>query len=532
MTFTAGYEFAWAARQHGEREAVIFNDQRLSFAEVNRRGNRLANAMIDLGLDRDHRVAVLLNNCLESLDTVIGAAKAGVPYVSLNARYPAAEQRKILEDAEPTIIIAGPEFEDVIRAAVEGLDGIKAVYGIGWSHGDTEDYPTLLARSGDGEPRVQVEPGDLIRLHYTSGTTGQPKGITIPYQRYYDRQNNFFTALEYGLGVEDSMIHVGPLTHAAGNYLIPYFIRGARNIVMAHFEPEEMQAIIEREKVTSLFLVPTMLIRLIEELDPDRFDLSSIARINYGTAPMPVEVLKRGIELFGPVFREHYGLSECPQPATVLYPHEHILEGAEEVVRRLASCGRPSLNVNIEIRSADDAVPPPGEVGEICIEATGAANVSYWRRPGLYEENVRHGWFHSGDLGWMDDEGYLFIVGRSKDMIISGGFNIYSREVEEALFEHPQIMDAAVVGLPDPEWGEIVCAFVVRQPGGNVEAEDIIAHCRGLIAGYKKPRALEFIDELPRNATGKVDKAEMQRIYRARHGIDAQDTEGAVTARY
>ncbi len=532
MTITAGHEFTWAARQYGEREAVIFNDQRLSFAEVNRRGNRLANALIGHGLNRDHRVAVLLNNSLESLDTVIGAAKAGVAYVSLNARYTAAEQRKVLEDADPSIIIAGPEFENVISAAAEGIDGIKAVYGIGWSHGGKEDYHTLVAGSGDEEPEVEVEPSDLSRLHYTSGTTGKPKGITISYQRYYDRQDNFFAALEYGLGIDDSMIHVGPLTHAAGNYLIPYFIRGARNIVMPRFEPVEMQAIIERERVTNLFLVPTMLIRLLDELDRERFDLSSITRINYGTAPMPVEVLKRGVEAFGAVFREHYGLSECPQPATVLYPHEHVLEGPEKVVRRLASCGRPTLNVNIEIRADDAAALPPGEVGEICIEAKGAANFDYWRSPGLYEENVRQGWFHSGDLGWMDDEGYLFIVGRSKDMIISGGFNIYSREVEEALFKHPQIMEAAVVGLPEPEWGEIVCAFVARQPGSDLEAAEVIEHCRDLIAGYKKPRAVEFVEALPRNSTGKVDKAEIQRILRERHGADGRASEGAVTAKY
>ena len=532
MTISAGYEFAWAARQYGEREAVVFEGQRLSFAEVNRRANRLANALIDLGLNNNHRIAVLLNNCFESLDTVIGVAKAGVTYVALNGRYPAAEQHKVLKDADPTIIIGGPEFEDVLHESVIGLDGIKAVYGLGWSHGDSEDYFDLVAGSSDREPKVLVEPSDLMRLHYTSGTTGKPKGITISYQRYYDRQNNFFAALEYGLDINDAMIHVGPLTHAAGNYLIPYFIRGARNIIMPSFDPVKMQVIVERERVTSLLIVPTMLIRLLDELDREKFDLSSIKRINYGTAPMPVDVLKRGIEAFGPIFREHYGLSECPQPATLLYPHEHVVDGPEAVVRRLASCGRPTLNVNIEIRDAEDNVAPTGEIGEICIEAKGAADVGYWRSPGLYEENVRDGWFHSGDLGWMDDEGYLFIVGRSKDMIISGGFNVYSREVEEVLFEHADVIEAAVIGLPDPEWGEIVCAFIVPVPDSGIDAGKVIEHCRNLIAGYKKPRAVEFVDALPRNNSGKVEKAELRLMYGERHGIDTLIKEGVVTARY
>ncbi|HER26549.1 MAG TPA: AMP-dependent synthetase [Rhodospirillales bacterium] len=532
MTITAGYEFTWAARQFGEREAVVFQGQRLSFVEVNRRANRLANALIELGLNSDHRIAVLLNNCFESLDTVIGAEKAGVTYVALNARHTAAEQHKILKDADPTVVIGGLEFEGILSEAVIGIDGIKAVYGLGWRHGDAEDYFGLVAGSSDEEPEVLVEPSDLMRIHYTSGTTGSPKGITISYQRYYDRQNNFFTALEYGLDIGDSIIHVGPLTHAAGNYLIPYFIRGARNIIMPSFNPLEMQAIIERERVTSLLLVPTMLIRLLDELDRERFDLSSIKHINYGMAPMPVEVLRRGIEAFGPIFREHYGLSECPQPATLLYPHEHVLEGSEEAVRRLASCGRPTLNINIEIRNADGVAAPSGEVGEICIEAKGAANVGYWRSPGQYEENVRQGWFHSGDLGWMDDEGYLFIVGRSKDMIISGGFNVYSREVEEALFAQADIKETAVIGLPDAEWGEIVCAFVVRQPGSELDASTVIDHCRDLIAGYKKPRVVEFIETLPRNNSGKVDKAELQLIFRERHGIKSPGSGGFVSARY
>jgi acyl-CoA synthetase (AMP-forming)/AMP-acid ligase II len=532
MTIVAGHEFTWAARQFGDSDAVLFDGQKLSFIEVNKRANRLANALVAMGLDKNHRIAVLLNNSFESLDTVIGIAKAGVTYVALNARYPAAEQHRILKDADPTIIIGGPEFEDVLTMAVVGLDGIKQVFGIGWTHDGAQDYSDLLAGASDEEPNVRVDEEDLMRLHYTSGTTGQPKGITISYQRYYDRQNNFFAALEYSVGIDDSMIHVGPLTHAAGNYLVPYFLRGARNIIMARFDPVEMQSIIERERVTSLLLVPTMLIRLLDELDPAKYDFSSVGRINYGTAPMPVEVLKRGIKAFGPIFRQHYGLSECPQPATLLYPHEHLLDGPEDVVRRLASCGRPTLNVNIEIRDTDGGTLPDGEVGEICIEAVGAADVGYWRSPDMYEENVRQGWFYSGDLGYLDDEGYLFIVGRNKDMIISGGFNIYSREVEEALFEHNDIIEAAVVGLPDAEWGEIVCAFVVWREGSETDAGSIIEHCRDLIAGYKQPRAVEFVDALPRNNTGKVDKTEMRRIYQSRNGVEDEATENVVTARY
>ena len=339
MAVTAGYEITWAARQYGDRVAVKFDDQSLSFDEVNRRGNRLANTLIELGLNQNHRVGVILNNSLETLDIVVGVAKAGVSHLALNARYPAAEHRKVLEDAEPTIIIAGPEFTDVIQEAVKGLDCVKAVYGIESSDSGQINILDLRPAADDKEPKVKVELNDTMRLHYTSGTTGKPKGIIVTYQNYYARLNNFYTALDYGLGVSDSMLHVGPLTHAAGNYLMPFLIRGACNVIMPRFEPIEMQAIIERKRITTLLLVPTMLIRLLEDLDLERFDLSSIKRIYYGTAPMPIDVLRRGIKAFGPIFYEHYGLSECAQPATMLYPHEHVLEGPEEKVRRLASCG-------------------------------------------------------------------------------------------------------------------------------------------------------------------------------------------------
>ncbi|MFD2855547.1 hypothetical protein ACFSZS_13335 [Seohaeicola zhoushanensis] len=220
--------------------------------------------------------------------------------------------------------------------------------------------------------------------------------------------------------------------------------------------------------------------------------------------------MKKAVETFGPILRQHLGMSECPQPLTVLYPHEHLLEGEETETRRIASCGRPTMNVKISIRGKDDTALPSGEIGEIAVKAEGVADVAYWNRPELRAETVREGWFYTGDLGWMDEEGYLFLVGRNKDMIISGGFNIYAREVEDALLRLPELEDAAVIGLPDPEWGEIVVAAVVARAGSSPTEAGVIDGCRDYVAGYKKPKRVHFVDALPRNLAGKVNKAELK----------------------
>lgn len=514
----AGRLVSWAAAQHGARPALVFGDRVFSHTEIDQRSNRLAQALIALGLAPGERLAVLLENSVESLDSVFGAEKAALACVALNARHTLAEHLEILADAQAAAVLVGPQFAQLAAAfAAErgrALPDLRMVLGLGIdAEGATAGVTDLAAACAAAPavaPAIEIGPGHLMRIAYTSGTTGRPKGVAYTLERWQARLHNHFLAMEYGLGVDDAMLHVGPLTHAAGVYLFPCFLRGALNVVHDRFDPAAVLDAIARHRIGHLMLVPTMMSRLVEAIEAGApCDLSSLRRVHYGTAPTPPALIRRALKAFGPILRQQYGMTEAVQPLAVLYPHEHV--GSDD--GPIASCGRPTANVRIALRDAEGREVPRGEVGEITIAHEGIGQVEFWRRPALMAEAVRDGWFHTGDLGRFDADGYLYIVGRSRDMIISGGFNVYAREVEDALAAHPAVQECAVIGLPDPEWGETVAAVVVLRSGAEADERALQSHCVARIAGYKKPRRVAFADALPRNGAGKVVKTGLARLF-------------------
>jgi len=518
----AGRLISWAAAQHGQRPSLVFRDRSHSHLEVEARSNRFAQALIALGLQPGERLAVLLENSVESLDSLFGAEKAALTYVALNARHTLAEHLEILADAQASAVLVGPGFGEVasaLAAAAGGkLPALRHVLGVGGVTPGVADFGAACAAAAAEAPAIEIGPQHLVRIAYTSGTTGKPKGVAYTQARLQARLANHFMAMEYGLSVDDAMLHVGPLTHAAGVYLFPCFLRGARNVILDRFDPASLLAAVEQHRITHLMLVPTMMSRLVEAIEGGaRGDWSSLVRIHYGTAPTPVALLRRALRIFGPILRQQYGMTEAVQPLTVLYPHEHMAEdeGEETADSPIASCGKPTAQVRIVLRDAQGRAVPTGEVGEVTLAHEGAAQVMLWRRPELQAEVVRDGWFYTGDLGRFDRQGFLHIVGRNKDMIISGGFNVYAREVEDALAAHPAVREAAVLGLPDAQWGEIVAAAVVLRAGAQADGAALQAFCAGRIAGYKKPRRIAFVDALPRNGAGKVLKAPLAELLAA-----------------
>lgn len=510
----AGRLINWAAAQHGARPSLVFRDKSFSHLDIQASSNRFAQALIALGLQPGERFAVLLENSAESLDSLFGAEKAALTYVALNARHTLAEHLEILADAQASAVLVGPQFvalaSALAAAAGSLLPELRHVLSVGTSTAGVINFQAVCMAAPDHAPAIDIGPEHLVRIAYTSGTTGKPKGVAYTLERMQARLANHFLAMEYGLSVDDAMLHVGPLTHAAGVYLFPCFLRGARNVILDRFDPLSLLAAIEQHRITHLMLVPTMMNRLVEAIEQGATgDWSSLVRIHYGTAPTPVPLIRRAIRIFGPILRQQYGMTEAVQPLTVLYPHEHVGDSVDGADDPIGSCGKPTTNVSIVLRDANGQAVPQGEVGEVTLAHEGAAKVMLWRRPQDMAEAVRDGWYYSGDLGRFDSHGFLHIVGRNKDMIISGGFNVYAREVEDALAAHPAVLESAVLGLPDPEWGEVVAAAVVLRDGASADAALLQAFCAERIAGYKKPRHVVFIEKLPRNLAGKVLKGEL-----------------------
>lgn len=486
---------------HPNRDAVVFAGDRLTYAAFARRGFRLANGLLGLGVRPQERVAVLAPNCPEYLETFCACESAGLVIVNLNHRLATGELVAIGQDCEPAALIFHSQFKGHAEALIAAVPSIRNAICIDGTHGGALAYGDLLRDAPDTEPAVAIRDEDIAYLIYTSGTTGRPKGVMLSHRAVVEAARAI--ALEGGSRTSDTMLIVMPMFHIGGRIeLLSYAIVGATIVLHAAFDPTAVLRSIAEHRITAAHLAPIMVQRLLDCPDLGRFDRNSLRSIHYASAPMPVPTLRRAIAAFGPILAQLYGMTECIV-ASLLRPDQHILDGDAAQIRRLASAGQPFLGCKIRIVRPDGRDANIGEIGEILVSSPGVMS-GYWNNSTATANALRDGWFHTGDLGLLDEERFVFVMDRKKDMIISGGENIYSWEVEEALRSHRAVGEAAVIGVPDPEWGESVKAFVVVR--GTVTADDLIAHCRASIASYKKPRSIEFVDTLPRLFNGKIDK--------------------------
>jgi acyl-CoA synthetase (AMP-forming)/AMP-acid ligase II len=363
--------------------------------------------------------------------------------------------------------------------------------------------------SADPASMAEVSPTDPAWLFYTSGTTGRPKGATLTHANLLAMTMNCLADL-YSYQPEDRVLHAAPLSHGSGLFLLPPLARGSFNLLApaGSFNPSVIFDTVARERLTAIaFLAPTQIVAMLNHPDATAADLTSIRAITYGGGPMYVKHIKRALELWGPIFVQLYGQGETPMTGTYLRPKDHLGEG-EEQARRLESVGITRTDVELMIVDAGDAPVPAGTVGEIVIRSATVMK-GYWGDPEATTKTLRNGWLHTGDLAYQDADGYVHLVDRAKDMIISGGNNVYAREVEEVILKHPGVVEVAIVGLRDDYWGEAVHAVVVARDS-SLTADEVIAHCRSLLASYKKPKAVHFVAELPKSAYGKVLKRELR----------------------
>lgn len=498
------------ARRFPDKTGIVFGDTRLTWREVNDRVNRLVHALQAGALSAGDRVAILAQNDHRYLEIYWALAKAGLIAVPLNYRLVEREMAQLLGHAKARAIIAGPDYAAMSRALLERVASLERVLAFGGSWPFADDYEALLASCPCDEPELGAGEDDPFAILYTSGTTGLPKGAVVTHRNL---ENNSFNQIVADRSDPDDInLTATPLYHMGALFVATtYTFLGCTNVILPAFDPAEVQRTIDREKITVCLLVPTMLNLVLNHPEFGRHDLSSLRLIFYGGSIMPQPVLRRAIETIGCSFTQGYGLTETIE-ATFLTARDHVLDGDPDRERRLASVGREAVNAEVRVVDDDGRDLGPGEVGEVLIRSHSVIR-EYWRAPEETSRAIRDGWFYTGDIGYLDQDHYLYIVDRKKDVIISGGTNIYPKEIEDVLYQHPAVLEAAVIGVPDPLWGESVKAIVALRPEQSASEDELIDFCRESLAGYKRPRSVEFVASLPRNPSGKILKRELRSTF-------------------
>jgi acyl-CoA synthetase (AMP-forming)/AMP-acid ligase II len=494
-----------------DHPAIVFEGRTISFGRFHERLKRLGNALFAGGAKPQDRVAILAMNCPEYLEVQGVAGLAGFIAVGINYRLAAVEQAEILRDCAPAVFIFESGYTERAAELCAALPKGARLVCIGAAPAWAQSYEALISRASDAALPYRARESDTVLLVYTSGTTGRAKGVMLSSEAQIELARNL--AAVHTARQTDRMLIVMPFYHIGGTIeSLTYWTAAATIILFRSFDACAILEAMQEYKVTAAHLAPTMIQMMLEVYEPARHDISSVETICYASAPMSVALSRRANAVFGKIFIQVYGMSEGG-PTTALLKHQHHLEGTATETGRLASAGQPVLGCEVRVVRDDGSDCEVGEVGEVWGRSKGMMH-GYWRNAEATRAAIGDGWMHSGDMGYFDGEHYLFIVDRKKDMIISGGENIYSREVEEALLLHPAVAEAAVIGVPDPKWGESVKACVAFKSGMKASAEELVEHCRSMIASYKKPKTVDVFDALPRiSSTNKIDKKALREPY-------------------
>jgi long-chain acyl-CoA synthetase len=493
------------ARLYTDLPAIICGDRTLSFSQVVDRATRLGNALADAGCETGDRIGVFLPNCPEYMEIDAGLAAAGLVRVSLNIRSTTRQQIDVLTDAGVTALIYDEQFAPAASEILQELDGLRRVLRLrgGSDEGEIRDYEAALSTASGAPLPADPSGDDLYCLFYTSGTSGRPKGVMLSHRAYLSVA--LLLLLEFGrVGAGDAAVLTQPLSHGGGFFMLPWLMSGATSVVMPKYDATACIELTERHAASVLKVVPTMLLQMLAAgIEPPA--LPALQKIIYGASPMPAQQLGELLELFGNKFMQLYGQAEAPMTITVLGLEEHARGG-----RLLSSAGRAWRGV--EVRAVDEAgvEVPPGESGEVIVRGPQLMS-GYWHQPELSAQTVRDGWLHTKDIAEQDERGYFYLLGRSDEMIISGGFNVSPRVVEDALNRHPAVLESAVLGLPHEILGQQVTAFVSLRADAPASSDELIEFS-GRELGYQKPRRVEIIPRLPRNAYGKVAFTELREL--------------------
>ncbi len=498
-----------------EKVALIEGSRSYTFAEMVERCNRMANALLDIGLQKGERVAILSKNSIENAESYFSIPGAGLVLVMLNFRLAPKELLDILIDSEPSVIMVNEEYLEHYEKIKNDLPFIREVIFIGdpaKTPAGWYNYEELLVKASPSLPTTLLSEDDLAALLYTSGTTGAPKGCMAIHRNFYHVGRSL--TLELKMDENDVGIIASPLFHATGEVtLMNHIYSGTTSVIMPMWDVGLFLGLVEKYKITTGMLATPMVLFLAEFPESEKYDFSSLKKIYFAGAPVTPVVFQKAISIYGNVFIHLFGTSETVGQTTVLSTADlarALAVGKSEI---LASCGRSFVDMESIVVDANDNPVAPGEVGELKVRGLGNT-IGYWRKEAETKAVFRDGWYYPLDLCKIDDKGFIYIVDRKKDMIITGGENVYPAEVENVLYRHPAVGQAAVIALPDAKWGEAVTAVVQLKAGAEVGEDELRIFCKGEIASYKVPRKILFIAEMPRSASGKILKYKLREQYK------------------
>ncbi|MQY20576.1 long-chain-fatty-acid--CoA ligase [Nocardia macrotermitis] len=497
----------YGARKHPERIALRFEQEQVSYGQLRDRCRRLANALLGVAAPGD-RIAILSSNCTQYLDCYYGVPMAGMALTILNIRLHPDQIVALLQHSEATVLIIAPEFAETVARIRDRIPSVTTVVSIGAAPGAVE-WDEFLSGASTDVPETSTTPDDTAWLVYTSGTTGMPKGVMVSHRNLLAGVTS--SALQWEVPEETVFLFCFPLCHIGGYVVMINHLLGCTVGILRSYDNATFLRLVDEWQVTQTGLAPTMINFLLQDPELDKHSLNSLEAIGYGSSAIPAAVLRAGLERFGCDFYQGMGMTELAGNVLHLDEVAHR-RAADGETGLLASAGKPMRLADIRIVDDEFADVPAGQVGEMIVRGD-QVMAGYWKDPQATADAFTDGWFHTGDLVRQDAEGFVYIVDRKKDLIISGGENVASLTVEQALYRQPGVAEAAAIGVTDDTWGEVVCAVIVLRENATATAEDIIAGCREQLGGFQVPRRVEFVAALPKNVTGKILKRELRQQF-------------------